>query len=107
MAEPRRARAVVAASVVALAIAGLTACAQETQASAPAQSDILTMALPSDVSAEGVVFAAVLLTTSDIELALAEGLVTPAEVDLAQAALDDGTLEQWQQRAQDELAAQQ
>lgn len=107
MAQPRRVRAILSLSVVALAFASLTACAPETQASAPAQSDILTMMLPSDVSAQGVVLAAVLLTTSDIELALSEGLVTPAEVDLAQAALDDGTLKQWQERAQNELATQQ
>lgn len=68
-------------------------------------SDIMSMELPTDVSAQGVVLAAVLLSTSDIELALTEGLVTPAEVDLAQAALDDGTLQQWQQRAERELAA--
>lgn len=93
------------AAVASLALGSLTACAAESQATAPPTSDILSMDLPTDVSAQGVVLAAVLLSTSDIELALAEGLVTPAEVDLAQAALDDGTLQQWQQRAERELAA--
>jgi hypothetical protein len=61
------------------------------------------MQLPADVSAPGVVLAALLLTTSDIEAALAEGLVTPAEVTLAQAAIDDGLLDHWRQRAEQEI----
>lgn len=101
----RYTRAALAAALTVIALGSLSACASETQASVPQESDVLSMQLPNDVSAEGVVLAAVLLSTSDIELALAEGLVTPAEVDLAQAAVDDGTLQQWQQRAERELAA--
>lgn len=52
------------------------------------------------VSAEGVVLAAVLLSTADIEASVAEGLVTPDEVDEARRAIDDGTLDEWRELAE-------
>jgi hypothetical protein len=84
---------------------GAAGCASQPEP-APEQkkhAEILSMQLPADVSAPGVVLAALLLTTSDIEAALAEGIVTPAEVTLAQAAIDDGLLDHWRQRAEQEI----
>ena len=57
---------------------------------------------PDALTAEGVVLAAVLLSTADITAAVAEGLVTPAEVDAARAAIEDGTLDEWRQKAEQE-----
>lgn len=95
-----------AVALVASCVFGLVSCQAANDEGTPQQAEILTMKLPSDVSAKGVLLAAVLLSTSDIEAALAEGLVTPAEVDLAQAAIDDGLLDQWRQRAEQDLDAQ-
>ena len=62
--------------------------------------DILTADLGNDVSARGVVLAAVLLVAGDIDKGLAEGLVTPSEVSEARLAIDSGTLDMWRQRAE-------
>lgn len=48
---------------------------------------------------EKVLLAAILLGVGDIDVALAEGLVTADEVDLAVAALETGTLTEWSDRA--------
>lgn len=64
------------------------------------ESTILTAPLPADVSARNVVLAAVLLTTADIDGAIADGLVTPAEVDAATLAIKQGTVDLWRQRAE-------
>lgn len=48
-----------------------------------------------DVSAFGVILAAVLLASGDVEQAVADGVVTAAEVDAAAAAVRDDTLSQW------------
>lgn len=64
------------------------------------ESAILTAPLPADVSAEKVVLAAILLTTADIDAAVADGVVTPAEVDAAALAIKDGTVDLWRQRAE-------
>lgn len=54
-----------------------------------------TLSAP-DVRPDGVLIAALLLAGGgDLEEAVADGLVTPAEVDTAAAALDDGTLAAW------------
>lgn len=99
-------RATAALTIVGSCGFALSACQADRKATASADSTISTMTLPADVSARGVLLAAVLLSTSDIEGALAEGLVTPAEVDLAQAAIDDGMLDQWRQRAERDLNSQ-
>jgi hypothetical protein len=65
-----------------------------------AYSDILVQKLPSDVTAKGVLVAAILLSTADIELSIESGLVTPSEVATARQALEDGTLNIWRQRAE-------
>jgi hypothetical protein len=63
-------------------------------------NDILTADLGADVSARGVVLAAVLLVAGDIEKGLTQGVVTPAEVDEARLAIESGTLDMWRQRAE-------
>lgn len=94
--------------VIALAcVAGLSAltlssCAGETQpvVTPSATHDILTKKLPADITAKGVLLAAVLLGTADIEASLEAGLVTPVEVATAKLAISDGTLDIWRQRAE-------
>jgi len=98
--SPRRAGGLF---VLALATGlSLSGCATEAQpvVTPSATSDILTMTLPSDVTAQGVVLAAILLSAADIELSIESGLVTPAEVATARQALEDGTLDIWRQRAE-------
>ncbi len=68
------------------------------------ESAILTAPLPADVTAQNVVLAAILLTTADIDAAVADGLVTPAEVDAATLAIKQGTLDLWRQRAESDRA---
>lgn len=82
----------------------LSGCAPEAKpvVTPSATHDILTRELPSDVSAKGVILAAVLLSTADIQAAIESGLVTPAEVATAKQALDDGTLDIWRQRAEND-----
>lgn len=55
-----------------------------------------TMVTESDqVSAMGVLFAALVLRDGDIEQALADGLVTVQEVDNAVVAIEEDTLSDW------------
>lgn len=63
-------------------------------------SEILTKNLPSEVTAFGVVLAAVLLTSGDIEKALSEGLVTPEVVVEARMAIANKQVDLWRQRAE-------
>lgn len=56
--------------------------------------------LPEDVTAAGVLLAATLIAAGDIEAAVASGLVSPAEVDEAKAAIEAGTLDRWVALAQ-------
>ena len=63
-------------------------------------NDILTADLGADVSAQGVVLAAVLLVAGDIDKGLAQGVVTPSEVNEARLAIESGTLDMWRQRAE-------
>lgn len=51
--------------------------------------------LPDDVRAAGVVLAATLIATGNIDDAVASGLVSPAEVDEARKAIEDGSLDRW------------
>lgn len=92
-----------ASFLVVACLLGFTGCASsDTPPAAEPSSPILTMELPPDVSATGVVSAAVLLGTADIERAVSEGLVTPAEVAEAEKALAEGTLRYWVERAEAE-----
>lgn len=98
-------RAGLAFSCAAVIALGISACAPAAKPAVTpsATHDILTRTLPSDVSAKGVLVAAVLLSTADISAAVESGLVTPAEVATAQQAIKDGTLDIWRQRAEADL----
>ena len=58
--------------------------------------------LPADVTASGVLLAATLIAAGKIDEAVESGLVTPAEVDRARAAIESGTLGSWVERAEAE-----
>lgn len=51
--------------------------------------------IPEDVTPSGVLLAATLIASGDVDDAVASGLVTPAEVDEAIAAIEAGTLDRW------------
>ena len=59
-----------------------------------------SLVVPEGVKPEAVVFAALIIKNGDIIGAVEEGLVSPIEVGLAQAAIADGTLQQWIDYAQ-------
>lgn len=61
----------------------------------PSDSTAPDETLPADVSASGVVLAATLIASGNVDDAVASGLVTPAEVDEARAAIENGTLDRW------------
>lgn len=85
---------------------GTSGCALFSSSSSQSQnSDVLTRTLPSSVTAEGVLLAAVLLKTGDIDEAVSQGIVTPDEVTEAKLAVDTGTLDLWRQRAEAEANA--
>ena len=48
-----------------------------------------------ELDGEGVLVAAIVVATGDIDAALDQGVVTPAEVEAAIRAIDDGTLSEW------------
>lgn len=98
-----RARASLAASIALLATLGVAGCASATEP-APSPHPTLLRELPSDLTARGVLLAAVLLSEGDVERAVADGLVTPAEVDEAIRAIEREELDVWAQRAETELA---
>ena len=94
-------RSVIAGAVALALTLALTACGPS---AAPEETDVAAHVaeLPDSVSPEGVLKAAVLLSTADIEAAVSEGLVTPDEVDAAKRAIETGTLDLWRQRAEEE-----
>lgn len=57
------------------------------------------------LEAEQVVLAIVMITAGAIEAALAEGLVSPAEVDAASRSITAGTVQGWFDLAAEQLAA--
>lgn len=91
MIRPRRSGAMAAITLTAVLL--MTGCGQD----GTAASDLR---VSDTVSAEGVVLAAVLLSTADIEASVAEGLVTPDEVDEARRAIERGTLDEWRELAE-------
>jgi hypothetical protein len=90
------ARTVAAALLVGVAVTGLAACATPPSA---AGREIMSRQLNSDVKPSGVVLAGVLLQTGDIEKAVSQGLVTPAEVDEAKIAIEANLMSYWHDRA--------
>jgi hypothetical protein len=87
----------------------LVGCAEELQTapnpsfSAPAQSEILTRELPPEITAYGVVLAALYIATGDVEEVMASGKLSPDEVYEAKKAIEEGTLDIWRERAELEL----
>jgi len=92
------------AAVLAGTVAGCASTVPSESMSVIDGNDILTADLGADVSARGVVLAAVLLVAGDIEKGLAQGVVTPSEVDEARLAIESGTLDMWRQRAESDGA---
>jgi len=45
------------------------------------------------------------MSTGDIESAVAEGLVTPDEVAIAVQSLEDGTVQEWIDRAEEQASS--
>jgi hypothetical protein len=60
----------------------------------------------SDANPTRVLLAAVILASGDIEKALTEGLVTSIDVDAAAAAIQEGTLDAWRERAEADFSNQ-
>ncbi len=90
------ARTVAAVLLAGIAVTGLSACGAAPSA---AGREIMTRQLTSDVKASGVVLAAVIMQTGDIDKAVAQGLVTPAEADEAKKAIDANLMSYWHERA--------
>ena len=92
--------AVAAVCALTLAACGNDDAGDSTSTTVPASSDTTTA--PSDVvvDPERVLLAATILEIGDIDAALAEGLVTPDDVDEAIEAVDDGTIDEWVERAE-------
>ena len=61
--------------------------------------------IPEGVDPVRVVLAFVLMSTGDIESAVAEGLVTPDEVAIAVQSLEDGTVQEWIDRAEEQASS--
>lgn len=81
----------------------LSACSREipTETTSVIEgNDILTADLGPNVSAKGVVLAAVVLVAGDVDKALAAGTVSEDEVAAARRAIADGNLDLWRQRAE-------
>jgi hypothetical protein len=91
---------VVAAALLLSTLAGCAPSVPTESMSVLNGNGILTADLGNDVTARGVVLAAVLLVAGDVEKALTKGLVTAPEVDAARKAIDEGTMDMWRQRAE-------
>ena len=74
--------------------------AEELAAKQAVHTEPEAVELPSGSSARGVVVAALLLSSGDIERALLNGQVTPSEVKYATLALEEGTLNAWRELAE-------
>lgn len=91
MSRSRRSGAVTAIALAAVLL--MSGCGE-------GETSATDLPVSATVSAEGVVLAAVLLSTADIEASVAEGLVTPDEVDEARRAIEGGTLDEWRELAE-------
>jgi hypothetical protein len=91
---------VVGATVLLTTLAGCATSVPSESMSVLNGNGILTADLGTDVTARGVVLAAVLLVAGDVEKALTKGLVSAPEVDAARKAIAEGTLDMWRQRAE-------
>ncbi len=81
------------------AVLGMSACSS----GSGTESVVSTAVAPTTLDesrATQVLLAAVILATGDVEDALLQGLVTPADVQDATDAIADGTLDQWRDTAE-------
>lgn len=85
----------------AIALGTLAACTLPTGVES---ANILTDELPENVSADGVLLAAVILSSGDIQGAVEKNIVSSAEVNAARDAILANTLELWRQRAEKDVA---
>lgn len=74
---------------------GVTDDAPEPSDDDAGMSDVMPDTMDGALDPVRVALALVLLDAGDIEAAVAEGLVDPAEVDAAERALTDGTAQDW------------
>ena len=86
--------------IIVIAVLASTATLALTACSNDSKTEQAATAINSNVSAEGVLTAAVILSTGDIDAAVANGTVTPDEVTAAQEAIKNGTLNQYRQKAE-------
>jgi hypothetical protein len=93
--------ALVAFVVGAIALGTLAACSLPTGVES---GNILTDDLPNNVSADGVLLAAVILSSGDIQAAVEKSIVSSAEVNAARDAILANTLNLWRQRAETDVA---
>ena len=86
---------------VAIATGTLAACSLP---SGVESANILTDELPENVSADGVLLAAVILSSGDIQAAVEKSIVSADEVNAARDAILANTLELWRERAETDVA---
>lgn len=91
-------------------LVALTACATtgpaqrpSSRSPSPGASVEQRASSPTDVTARGVLLAAVLVVEGDVQSAIADGLITVAELDEALLAIERDELDAWAKRAEAEL----
>ena len=92
---------VISLGAIGLAFGTLAACSLPTGVES---GNILTEKLPADVTPDGVLLAAVILSSGNIEVAVTQGIVSSAEVSEARDSILANTLKLWKQRAESEVA---
>ena len=90
-----------AVGALAIATGTLAACSLP---SGVESGNILTDQLPDNVTADGVLLAAVILSSGDIQAAVEKNIVSSAEVNEARDSILANTLELWRQRAEQDVA---
>ena len=91
----------VALGAGAIALGTLAACSLPT---GTRSANILTDKLPDNVTADGVLLAAVILSSGDIQVAVEKSIVSSAEVNAARDSILANTLDLWRQRAETDVA---
>lgn len=80
-------------AALAMLVVTLLGCTlPDDDAEPPPGPDVAAVVAPDDVAALRVVLAVVILTAGDVDAAVAEGVVTPEELDLASEAIDAGSV---------------
>jgi hypothetical protein len=97
-----------------VAVGLLSGCISEAQDEVPATEIVeeqpvvapkVQLEVPDGVDPVRIVLAFVLLSSGDIEAAISEGLVSPDEVAIAVTAVDDGTIQDWIDAAEESVAS--